>query len=137
MIKRVNSYDTLRKIALKRDGDKCVQCGSPKQVIVHHLSYDLFSERDVPTKLLATLCTTCHARIPRRNCPSRGLLESKVDSITIRTPDLVNFTEASEMLGVSRPTIYNLIEKKKLHIVAFGRNRYLLRAEIERLKNAE
>lgn len=58
-----------------------------------------------------------------------------VEEITIRTPDLVNFTDAAEILGVSRPTIYNLIEKQKLHIVAFGRNRYLLRAEILRLKN--
>ena len=58
-----------------------------------------------------------------------------MEELTIRTPDLVTFSEAAKILGVSRPTIYNLIEKQKLHIVAFGRNRYLLRAEIERLKN--
>ena len=58
-----------------------------------------------------------------------------MEEITIRTPDLVTFTEAAKLLNVSRPTIYNLIEKQKLHVVAFGHNRYLLRAEIERLKN--
>lgn len=54
-----------------------------------------------------------------------------VMELTIRTPDLLTFTEAAEILGVSRPTVYNLIKKQRLHIVAFGRNRYLMRAEVE------
>ena len=58
-----------------------------------------------------------------------------MEELVIRTPDLVNFTEAAKMLGVSRPTIYNLIEKQRLHIVAFGRNRYLLRTELEKFAN--
>ena len=58
-----------------------------------------------------------------------------MEEITIRTPDVVNFCEAAKILGVSRPTIYNLIKKQKLHTIVFGRNRYLLRSELDRVKN--
>lgn len=53
--------------------------------------------------------------------------------LSIHTSDLVTFTEAAQMLQVSRPTIYNLVLKNKLHPVVIGSNRYLLRTEIERL----
>jgi excisionase family DNA binding protein len=53
--------------------------------------------------------------------------------LTIKTNDLVTFTEAARLLNVSRPTIYNLVYKEQLHPVLIGRNRYLLRTEIEGL----
>jgi len=56
-----------------------------------------------------------------------------MEKITISTPDLVNFTEAAKILGISRATIYNLIKRQQLHPVEFGSNRYLLRKEVERL----
>ncbi len=55
--------------------------------------------------------------------------------LTIQTNDLVTFTEAAKLLGVSRPTVYNLVSKEQLHPVIIGRNRYLLRTEIEGLIN--
>ena len=53
--------------------------------------------------------------------------------LTIKTNDLVTFTEAAKMLSVSRPTVYNMVVKEQLHPVSIGRNRYLLRTEVEAL----
>ena len=57
-----------------------------------------------------------------------------MERLSIRTDDLVTCNKAAEILGVSRPTVYNMIERYQLHPVLIGRNRYLLRAEVERLK---
>ncbi|MBA7592513.1 hypothetical protein ES708_34700 [subsurface metagenome] len=57
-----------------------------------------------------------------------------MEEITLEVSNLLTFTKAAEMLGVSRPTIYNLVNRQELHPVAIGRNRYLLRHEVERLK---
>jgi len=54
--------------------------------------------------------------------------------ITLKVENLVNFTEAASLLGVARTTVYNLVAKYKLHPVIIGRNRYLLREELEFLK---
>jgi excisionase family DNA binding protein len=53
--------------------------------------------------------------------------------LTISTNDLVTLSDAAKLLGVSRPTIYNYIEKNHLHPVIIGNNRYLLKAEVEGL----
>ena len=47
---------------------------------------------------------------------------------------LITFTRAASILGVSRPTIYNLIKKHNLHPVVIGRNRYLRIEELEVIK---
>jgi len=54
---------------------------------------------------------------------------------TISTSDLLTFAEAAILLGVSRPTIYNMVAKLELHPLTIGKNRYLMRLEVERLKN--
>lgn len=54
--------------------------------------------------------------------------------VTFRSTELLNYSEAVRLLGVSRQTLYAWIEKGKLHPLAIGRNRFLLRSEIERLK---
>ena len=56
-----------------------------------------------------------------------------MSDLSIKTNDLVTFTEAAGMLEVSRPTVYNLVVKEKLHPVIIGRNRYLLKSEVEGL----
>ncbi len=58
-----------------------------------------------------------------------------MQEITIKTNDLVTFTEAAHILKISRPTLYNMVVKQQLHPVVIGRNRYLLRNEVERLAN--
>jgi len=57
-----------------------------------------------------------------------------MERLSIRTNDLVTCNGAAKILGVSRPTIYHMIERHQLHSIMIGRNRYLLRAELESLK---
>ena len=57
--------------------------------------------------------------------------------LTIKTEDLMTMRNAAKFLGVSRPTLYNRIRQNQLHPVLIGRNRYLLRAEVERLGKDE
>ncbi len=54
--------------------------------------------------------------------------------LTIRTDNLITTEEAAEILGVSRPTVYNYIIRYNLHPLVLSRNRYLFRSEIESLK---
>lgn len=57
--------------------------------------------------------------------------------ITVETHDLMDFTEAAKYLGVSRQTIYNMIEEEKLHPIAlFGKARLLYRYELDQIKRA-
>ena len=60
-----------------------------------------------------------------------------MEELTIKTDSLITLTEAANLLGVSRPTIYNYITKNQLHPVVIGLNRYLLRTEVERLRNEQ
>ncbi len=57
--------------------------------------------------------------------------------LSLNTNDLVTCNEAAKIIGVSRPTIYNMIERFQLHPVMIGRNRYLLRTEVEALNSAK
>ncbi|MBA7706539.1 hypothetical protein ES703_115393 [subsurface metagenome] len=57
-----------------------------------------------------------------------------MEEITLEVSNLLTFTKAAGMLGVSRPTVYNLVNRQQLHPVTIGRNRYLLHHEVERLK---
>ena len=54
--------------------------------------------------------------------------------LTIRTDDLMTFADAATALGVSRPTIYNFVRRYTLHPVSISTNRYLLKTEIDELK---
>ena len=47
---------------------------------------------------------------------------------------LLSFTDAAKLAKVSRQTIYNWIDGGKLHPVKAGQQRFILRAEIEKLK---
>lgn len=60
-----------------------------------------------------------------------------MDELTIKVKDLLTFSEAAKILKISRPTLYNLVSRETLHPVLIGRNRYLLRAEIENLRGQE
>ena len=54
--------------------------------------------------------------------------------LTIKTEDLITTEEAAQILGVSRPTVYNYIIRYQLPQIVIARNRYLFRYEVEALK---
>jgi excisionase family DNA binding protein len=60
-----------------------------------------------------------------------------VAKITFSTevPELLTFSEAAELLGMSRPNLYNLIDTGRLHRINIGNSGYVLRVEVEGLKN--
>ncbi len=53
---------TLREVVLRRDGYRCLICGSMDNLSVHHLYYKKDCEIwDYPTIALITLCKGCHS----------------------------------------------------------------------------
>ena len=57
-------YRTLRNEALKRDGWRCQNCGSLKELQVHHVKARSALGDDMPDNLI-TLCMTCHEQYHR------------------------------------------------------------------------
>jgi excisionase family DNA binding protein len=55
--------------------------------------------------------------------------------IKLQTEDLITFSEAARLLNVTRMTIYAWIERGKLHPLNIARNKFLLKDEIEKLRN--
>ena len=59
--------EPLRKFILKRDGYKCVSCGSTKKLHRHHI--DLSKTNNEPSNLI-TLCSKCHVKVHSTNVPT-------------------------------------------------------------------
>jgi len=57
-----------------------------------------------------------------------------VNQLTAQLTDLITFTDASKILHVSRPTVYNLLKHGTLNATTIGRNRYVSRQEVETLE---
>lgn len=55
--------------------------------------------------------------------------------IKLQTDDLISFSEAARLLGVTRATVYAMIDRDELHPLAIADRRYLLREEVERAVN--
>ncbi len=73
MLLQTTEWATKRLAILKRDGNKCVNCGSKRILQVHHKQYHTFKvngERKLPwdydDKYLVTLCDSCHGRGHRK-----------------------------------------------------------------------
>ena len=58
---RVEEYKLLRQQVLERDGWKCQNCGSAKDLHVHHLTKRSRLGNDELDNLI-TLCAICHLR---------------------------------------------------------------------------
>lgn len=55
-------------------------------------------------------------------------------SIKFQVKGLVTFYKAADILGVTRPNIYHLVEIGKLHRIDIGETAYVLMDEVNRLK---
>lgn len=69
-------------------------------------------------------------------CIEDGILAT-VSEIRLQVSNLLNYSEAARILRVTRATIYAMIERGELHPFAIADRRYLLREEVERLKNEQ
>jgi excisionase family DNA binding protein len=56
--------------------------------------------------------------------------------IKLSTDSLLNFSEAARLLKVTRVTIYAMINRGELHVVAIADRRYLLKEEVLTLQMA-
>ncbi|PKL78935.1 MAG: hypothetical protein CVV27_02620 [Candidatus Melainabacteria bacterium HGW-Melainabacteria-1] len=54
--------------------------------------------------------------------------------IRLRTEDLLNFKQTAKELGVTRVTVYKMIDRGELHPVIISDRRYLRKVEVEQLK---
>ena len=59
---KIEAYTLLRKRVLERDGWRCQQCGSSKDLHVHHLTRRSELGDDAEENLL-TLCAWCHSHV--------------------------------------------------------------------------
>lgn len=59
-----------------------------------------------------------------------------MSEIRLQVNNLLNYSDAARILGVTRVTIYAMIARGELHPLAVADRRYLLREEIERSKEA-
>lgn len=63
-------WQSIRKQAKRRDGNKCVKCSSTKQLEVHHIVPYRFTQ-DNSLENLITLCHVCHAKAEQGSYPLR------------------------------------------------------------------
>lgn len=61
---RGTNWKTIRKQTIKRDGDKCIECGKTKNLQVHHI-IPWRQTKDNSFNNLITLCISCHQRKER------------------------------------------------------------------------
>ena len=62
-IRQTKKYKEFRKQVLKRDDNKCVQCGNTENLQIHHIK----STKDYPDLIMEfnnvqTLCLLCHSK---------------------------------------------------------------------------
>ena len=60
-----------------------------------------------------------------------------MSKIELEIENLLTFTNAASILGISRQTLYQYIKREKLHPIAIGGRRFLLRSEVESLKGTD
>lgn len=56
-----------------------------------------------------------------------------MEKVTLEVKNLLSFSAAATLLGVSRPTIYNMVTRNELHPIVIGSNKYILLSEAQSL----
>lgn len=96
----------IRDAILCRDKNKCIQCGSKKNLHVHHLTYDhLFHEEEHPRDL-ATLCKACHGNL--HASPLRGDMNKELAGIIPLSPEKISLVFTEEELAMARASAKRL-----------------------------
>ena len=57
-----------------------------------------------------------------------------MSEIRLTVSNLMNYSDATRLLRISRQTIYAMIDRGELKPIEIAERRYLLREEVERLK---
>ena len=66
---KASPYSIARKEAIKRDGHKCLYCGTTEDLTLHHIFPKWkYPELYADVNNLATLCTSCHESYHREFC---------------------------------------------------------------------
>ena len=61
---------------------------------------------------------------------------TKKKNVTIETDSLMTIKAAAKLAGVTRVTIYRWIDAGRIMTVSFGNIKYVVRDDIERIKEA-
>jgi hypothetical protein len=94
-----------RRSVLERDGLKCTNCGSTRNIDIHHKDGKSYrrAQSDANNKLenLITLCHKCHQR------QHRGIIKRHLEIITRRNTG-ETFNSIAISMGVSRQRIHQI-----------------------------
>jgi 5-methylcytosine-specific restriction endonuclease McrA len=90
---------------LRRDGHRCVECGTNQSVRVHHRRGTSFNDLHD----LVTLCAHCHAQAHGRAIGSPALALRAAAMIDLRN-DGYTFQEIGSSYGVSRERVYQIMK---------------------------
>lgn len=100
-----------KKHVLERDGNKCVDCGKKKGLIIHHKDGSGSSETpNNEMDNLITLCRSCHMRHHSGENSHQFIQLSKEKIIDVRR-ESSSWEEVARKLNITRQT---LIKKRKL-----------------------
>jgi 5-methylcytosine-specific restriction endonuclease McrA len=112
---RANSrYRLLRSIVLKRDGNKCQECNSTTNLIVHHIDGD--NKNNDLTNLI-TLCNPCHLYLHRHRIKQQRLRDTV--ALAIENPKWQAKQQAGQM------SMTDLVERHSRLTIIQGVNRQL------------
>ena len=59
-----------------------------------------------------------------------------MSEVRLQVSNLLNYSEAARILGVTRVTIYAMVQRGELHPLVIADRRYLVKDEVEGLRNA-
>ena len=94
-----SEWQETRQRILKRDRFRCVMCGEPKNLHVHHITYEnLGEEKDAD---LVTLCEECHIKLHDIETPHLPLVcvkRAEEIAAELANSDDVFYQEFGEML---------------------------------------
>lgn len=73
-------WELIKRLVRKRDGGRCVACGSRQDVDVHHIRFRSTGGKD-STENCALLCRVCHAAVHAYRLAIKGNADKKLTII--------------------------------------------------------